>query len=96
MTKSDSRDGLPTFKVVHQDIVDNEKCQFNDIDETCSFWIDLREKEGQGNANGEWLQEISSAFARNLPSLSERDCTLDTDCREVPGKEEKLKCSRPR
>ena len=37
MAKSNSRDGLPTFKLIHQDNVDNEKCQFNDIDEASSF-----------------------------------------------------------
>ena len=37
MAKSDLRDGLPTFKVVHQDNVANEKCQLNDIDEASSF-----------------------------------------------------------
>ena len=42
------------------------------------FWIDLWEKEGQGNANAKWLQEIWSAFARNVPSSSEGDGMLDT------------------
>ena len=79
MAKSDSKDDLPTFEVVHQDNEANEKCQLNDIDEANSFWINLWEKEGQGNANAEWLQEISSAFARNVPSSSERDCRLDAE-----------------
>ena len=82
MAKSDSKDDLPTFEVVHQDNEANEKCQLNDIDEANSFWINLWEKEGQGNANAEWLQEISSAFARNVPSSSERDCRLDAEAVE--------------
>lgn len=97
MAKSDSRDDLPAFKVVHQDNVANEKFQLNDIDEASSFWINLWEKEGQGNANAEWLQEISSAFSRNVPSLSEGECTLDTETVEKAlVKKKNSRCSRPR
>ena len=51
---------------------------FKDIQEASTFWKDLWEKEGKGDRETSWLEEIRTAFNRKVPPPSEENFVLET------------------
>ena len=50
---------------------------FENIDEAASYWKELWESKGTGNASAKWLEEIKNAFNEHVPEPSEEECSID-------------------
>ena len=70
-------EGRPKF-VRDNDNGDNGDNTFENVDQACSFWMDLWEKSGTGNEDVKWLRPIREAIAKKVPPPSDESWGLHT------------------
>ena len=61
--------------------VDNKNAEgkmFGNIENACSFWIQLWKSQGIGNRNAQWLEDIRCTVYSRVPPPSENTWKLDT------------------
>ena len=57
---------------------DNGDNTFENVDQACSFWMDLWEMSGTGNKDVKWLRHIREAIAKKVPQPSDELWGLHT------------------
>ena len=54
-----------------------EREMFNNIEETSEYWRTLWERDGTGDRNAAWLEEIRSVIHSRVPPLTQEDWDLE-------------------
>ena len=77
MFEKQSENEIPVYDktVVQQGEHNGER--FSSIKEACGFWRALWEKEGSGNMDAEWIEEIRSTVEDIVPDFSIENFEVD-------------------